>query len=68
GSILGFITAFIPDVIITLTSLILCYIVTLFVAAYKFKMGFKRVSYTKGAMTFIIAWFLILILTYNIIV
>ncbi|AWR99340.1 hypothetical protein [Metallosphaera hakonensis] len=66
GGIAGLISNFLPSFLISIIVMIIFYVASLPIAIYGLKINNKKTTYTKGAITLIVAWFLILIIAYNI--
>ncbi|AWR97330.1 hypothetical protein DFR86_07050 [Acidianus sulfidivorans JP7] len=66
GAIAGVISAFTNSVFIAIIPIIAGYIISLALASLIFKISKLRVLITKGSLIMIIAWFLMLVIVYNI--
>ncbi|ABP94333.1 MULTISPECIES: hypothetical protein [Metallosphaera] len=65
GGVAGLISAFTQSFLYSLLIVIAIYLISLPLAKFVLNMELGRTAYTKGIITLIVAWFLILIIAYN---
>ncbi|BCS92131.1 hypothetical protein L3N51_02172 [Metallosphaera sp. J1] len=65
GGVAGLLSAFTQSIYYSLAIVVAIYLLSLPLATFGLRMKLGRSVYTKGIITLIVAWFLILIIAYN---
>ncbi|EWG07361.1 MAG: hypothetical protein ASUL_05196 [Candidatus Aramenus sulfurataquae] len=68
GVIAGAISSFVGSIVSAGVVAIIGYVLSVLVVYAMFKLGKKWLLFGKGTLTYVVAWFLILVLVYNILV